>query len=155
MFPKNPPTAAGEESTFSHKEFSDVLPGLNETLKTITVSNEDFGFWVSEINNNPQKYAGYKIKLTGFVYIDPELCHEGEFMASRMLMTCCAADVTPLGLICKYDKTSELKISSWVTVEGTLISEEQKYNGQSYDTPGITVTEIIPAKEVSGYVYAY
>jgi putative membrane protein len=155
MFPKNPSAAAVEETTVSQKEFSDVLPGLNETIKTITVSNDDFGFWVSEINNNPQDYVGYKIKLTGFVYIDPELCHEDEFMASRMLMTCCAADVTPLGLICKYDKTSQLKSSSWVTVEGTLFSAEQEYNGQPYDTPEISVTEIIPAKEVSGYVYAY
>lgn len=36
--------APEEETTLPQKEFSDVLPGLDEELKTITVSNNDFGF---------------------------------------------------------------------------------------------------------------
>ncbi|WP_394526209.1 TIGR03943 family putative permease subunit [Lacrimispora sp. JR3] len=155
MFSKDSATAAGEEASLTQNEFGDVLPGLNETLKTITVSNDDFGFWVFEISNNPQKYVGYKIRLTGFVSTGPALCHEEEFMASRMLMTCCAADVTPLGLICKYDRTAQLKAGSWVTVEGILFSSEQEFNRQSYENPEIEVTKLIPANEVSGYVYAY
>lgn len=144
-----------EESTAPLKEFSDVLPGLDTELKTITVSNDDFGFWVSEINMNPQKYVNYKIKMTGFVYIDPDTFQKDEFMASRLLMTCCVADLSPVGLICKYDKTSQLKTNSWVTVEGVLFTSEYEYNGQACYTPELTVTEMLPAKEVTGYVYAY
>lgn len=148
------PAAPEEESTAPQKEFSDVLPGLDEELKTITVSNDDFGFWVSEINMNPQKYVNYTIKMTGFVYID-DTFQKDEFMASRLLMTCCVADLSPVGLICKYDKTPQLKSNSWVTVEGVLFTSEYEYNGQTCYTPELTVTEITPAKEVEGYVYAY
>lgn len=144
-----------QESAPPQKEFSDVLPGLDEKLKTITVSNDDFGFWVSEINMNPQKYVSYKIKMTGFVYTDPDTLQKDEFMTSRLLMTCCVADLSPLGLICKYDKTPQLKSNSWVTVEGILLTSEYEYNGQTCYTPELTVTELLPAKEISGYVYAY
>lgn len=148
-------SALKEESSAPQKEFSDVLPGLDKELKTITVSNDDFGFWVSEINMNPKKYVSYKIKMTGFVYIDPDTFQKDEFMASRLLMTCCVSDLSPVGLICKYDNTPQLKTNSWVTVEGVLFTSEYEYNGQTCYTPELTVTEMLPAKEVTGYVYAY
>lgn len=149
------PHAPEEENLLPQHEFSDVLPGLDEKLKTITVSNEDFGFWISEININPQKYVDYKIKMTGFVYMDPDTFQEDEFMTSRLLMTCCVADLSTVGLICKYDNASQLKSDSWVTVEGVLITTEYEYNNQTYYTPEITVTNILPTEEVTGYVYSY
>lgn len=146
---------AKEENVLSQKEFSDVLPGFDEKLKTITVSNDDFGFWTSEISMNPQKYVDYKIKLTGFVYKDPDFYQEDEFMTSRLLMTCCVADLSTVGLICRYDKASQLKSDSWVTVEGTLCTTEYEYNNQIYYDPFVSVTNIQPAQEVTGYVYSY
>jgi putative membrane protein len=137
------------------QDFSDVLPGLNKKNKTITISNDDFGFWVSEIEFNPRKYVDYKVQLTGFVFTDSTDLKNDEFMASRLEMTCCVADLTPVGLVCKYEKTNQLKSDSWVTVEGVLYTTQYEYENQTYDCPEITVTNIKPAKEVSGYVYSY
>jgi putative membrane protein len=142
-------TAVPEDS------YSSELPGLDEANKKITVSNDDFGMWLSEIYMNMQKYEGYTVVMTGFVFKDPNILKEDEFVPARLMMSCCVADLAPAGLLCKYDKVSELEADSWVTVEGTLFIGEYEYGGQVYDDPQISVTMITPAEEVEGYVYPY
>lgn len=125
------------------------LSGLDAANKTISVSNDEFYSWIVEIYTNLDKYEGYTITVTGFVFKDPK--YKNEFVPARLAMTCCTADLTPLGMVCKYDKVAELKANSWVTVEGVL--HKGQYQGQ--DEPQITVTKIKPAQEVEGYVYPY
>lgn len=87
--------------------------------------------------------------------LDPASFQQDEFMTSRLLMTCCVADLSTVGLICKYDNTSQLKSNLWVIVEGILFTTEYEYNNQTYYSPELTVTNILPAEEVTGYVYSY
>jgi putative membrane protein len=136
-------------------EYSAGLSGLDVANKKITVSNDDFGMWLSEIYMNMEKYEGYTVIMTGFVFKDPEILKEDEFVPARLMMSCCVADLAPAGLLCKYDKVSELEADSWVTVEGTLFIGEYEYDGQIYDDPQISVTKVTPAEEVEGYVYPY
>lgn len=131
------------------------LPGLDTANKKITVSDDSFGMWLSEIYMNMEKYEGYTIVMTGFVFKDPELLEEDEFVPARLIMSCCVADLAPGGMICKYDKVSQLENDSWVTVEGTLFIAEYEYEGQKYNDPQIEVLKITPAQEVEGYVYSY
>lgn len=133
--------------------YSTDLPGLDAANKKITVSNDDFSIWLSEIYVNMEKYKGYKVVMTGFVFKDPEIFKEDEFVTARLMMSCCVADLLPAGLICKYDKASELKKDSWVTVEGTLFMGQYEYDGQKYDDPQIHVTKITSAEAVEGYIY--
>ena len=137
-----------------------VLPGLDTKNRKITVANDDFGRWLAELYENMEKYKGYHITMTGFVFRDPEILMgalaENEFIPARLMMSCCAADLVPCGLICKYDGASGLKENSWVTVEGTLYLGKYKYDdGEEYDDPQITVTKITPASKAEGYVYPY
>ena len=125
------------------------LTGLDEANKTITVSDSEFYLWISALYENPQKYDGYHIRMTGYVFRDSTQMKDNEFVPARLMMTCCVADLTPVGLLCQYDKTGELKADSWVTAEGTLHYED--YQGSP--EPQITVTAITPAKEVVGYLY--
>ena len=125
------------------------LHGLDTLNKKITVENDEFYPWISEIYTNIDKYIGYTISITGFVFKDPQYFAKDEFVPARLAMTCCIADLTPIGMVCKYDKVSELKADSWVTVEGVI--RKGQYNGE--DEPQITVTNISPADEVEGYVY--
>jgi len=136
-------------------EYLADLPGLDVPNKKITVSNDDFGLWFSEIYRNMEKYEGYTVVMTGFVFKDPEILKENEFVPARPMMSCCVADLAPAGLLCIYDKASELKAESWVTVEGTLFIGQYEYDGVKYDDPQLTVTKITPAEEVEGYVYPY
>lgn len=126
-----------------------TLTGLDEANKTITVGDSEFYLWISALYENPDKYNGYHIRMTGFVFRDASQMKDNEFVPARLMMSCCVADLTPVGLLCQYDKTSELKADEWVTAEGTLHFED--YQGSP--EPQITVTAITPAKEVNGYLY--
>lgn len=139
----------------SSKDHSIDLPGLDEANKKITVSNDDFGIWLSEIYINIEKYQGYTIEMTGSVFKDPEIFKEDEFVPSRHMMSCCVADLALVGLLCKYEKASQLEQDSWVTVEGTLSIRQAEYHGEKYDEPQIQVTKIVPAETVEGFVYPY
>ena len=141
-------------------EYSLDLHGLDEKNKTITVANDDFGLWLAEIYENMEKYKGYRITMTGFVFKDPEILAgglgENQFIPARLMMSCCVADLVPCGLICQYDGAAELKADSWVTVEGTLYIGKYQYDdGEECDDPQISVTKITPAEKVEGYVYPY
>lgn len=125
--------------------------GLDEENKKITISNDEFYLWIMEIYSNMDKYEGYTITMTGFVFKDQEYLYENEFVPARLAMTCCAADLAPMGILCKYDRVSELESGQWITVEGVL--HKGQYNGQ--DEPQVNVTEITPAEEVLGYIFPY
>lgn len=142
------------QPSVSEDENSAVLPGLDTANKKITVSNDDFSMWITELFTNMENYKGYTVAMTGYIFKDPEL-KKDEFVPARLMMSCCAADLSPTGLICKYDKASELKADTWVTVEGTLIIGQYEYEGEKYEEPQISVTEITPAEEVEGYVYPF
>ncbi len=131
------------------------LPGLDLSQQTISVSDKYFGMWFSEIYMNMEQYEGYTVTMTGFVLKDSELMKADEFVPARLAMTCCAADLEPVGVTCRYDKASELKDGSWVTVKGTLIQNYKEYDGKQYADPVIEVTGVEPAEEVEGYVYPY
>lgn len=135
--------------------YSTRLPGLDVANKKITVSNDYFSLWLSEIHMNTEKYVGFMVVMTGYVFKDPEILNENEFVPARLMMSCCVADLAPAGLLCKYDKAFELKRDSWVTVEGTLFIGQYEYGGQKYDDPQIKVIKITPAEEVEGYIYPY
>ena len=137
------------------KEASAGLPGLDTANRRITVSDEDFGIWISEFYDNMAEYEGYTVTITGFVFKDPEILEEDEFVPARLMMYCCVADLTPVGLLCKYDKAAGLEKDSWVTVEGTLYIGQYEFDGASYDDPQINVTKITAAKPAEGYVYPF
>lgn len=132
-----------------------ALPGLDAANKKIVVSNDDFSMWFTELYTNIKNYKGYTIVMTGYVFKDPNIYKEDEFVPARLMMSCCVADLSPAGIVCKYDKASELKENSWVTVEGTLHVGQYEYEGKQYKEPQIFVTKITPAKEVKGYVYPF
>lgn len=136
------PDAEVVENTYS-------LTGKDEASQTITVSDSEFSPWMTELYTNPDQYNGWKIKMTGFVFHDSKQMKANEFVPARLMMSCCVADLTPVGLLCQYDKTAGLKADDWVTVEGTLHYED--YDGAQ--EPQITVTSLTAANKVDGYLY--
>jgi putative membrane protein len=140
----------GEDDSFT-SDSPVVLSGLDTSAKTIAVSNDEFYQWIEEMFSDPDKYAGYSIKMTGFILKDPELLQPDEFVPARLVMSCCVADVLPFGMICKYEKTEELQNDAWVMVEGVIhITEE---NG--YREPQARITAVTPAAAVEGYIYPF
>jgi len=92
---------------------------------TIIVSDDNFYNWYSSLNHDIEKYVGKNIELRGFVYKD-NVAEKNEFIAARLMMTCCAADIQPIGFLCKFDKAQDLKKGRYVKVTGKVEMIKQK-----------------------------
>lgn len=75
-----------------------------------------------------------------------------QFVPARMLMYCCAPDVVLCGILCEYDKVSDLKVGAWVTLIGTIHIKKEQGDQQ----PVITVSGVVPANPpAEEYVYPW
>ncbi|SHJ63768.1 putative membrane protein [Clostridium cavendishii DSM 21758] len=142
----NTGTNATASSNINKKSF-----GLEMRGDTIVISTDNFVKWINEIYENTEKYEGKKIELTGFVFKYKDF-RKNEFSPARLMMACCSADLQPIGLLCRYDKTAELKQDTWISVIGKIKIED--YKGQK--TP-IIIAENIQniEKPKNNYVYPY
>ena len=118
---------------------------------TIVLSDNNFEPWTEEITYNMKKYEGKKIELTGFVFKDKSF-KDNEFVPARLMMTCCAADLAPVGLLAHYDRARGLKQDTWIIVKGKIKIVD--YNGEK--TP-VIITESInnTDKPKNEYVYPF
>ena len=57
-----------------------------------------------ELSSKPERFEGYTITMTGFVYHDSKFMSDNEFIPARLVMSCCVAAIVALpgGIICKY-----------------------------------------------------
>lgn len=92
----------------------------------IIISDMDYAIWYTDIMDKPKNYAGKKIEFLALVYNPPGKMSKGVFIPGRFAMTCCADDVTFLGIKAKYDKASEITHKSFVRVLGTVKVEFAK-----------------------------
>jgi len=73
--------------------------------------------------NKPEEIDGKDISVEGFVLKNQDT---EKFTLVRFLITCCAADATPLGVDVEYTDTGKLKQNSWVKVYGRCSLTEGK-----------------------------
>lgn len=147
-------SSAGENSGSSSGMVAAQQSGLTLSEDgTIEVSDEQFYPWLSEIYANMDRYDGKVITIKGFVYRDAQSMRADEFVPARMLMYCCAADLIPCGILCRYNQVSELKEGAWITVTGTIHVEE---DAKGQKQPVVAVTKIVPASQPDEeYVYPW
>jgi putative membrane protein len=144
------PQADSETTTDALAPLAD-LPGFDPANRQIDIPNDSFYEWLTELFTNYSAYEGYTVSITGYVLKDPENLAENQFVSARLAMTCCVADLTPIGIICQYENAASLKESEWLTVKGELHLGD--YMGEP--EPQLYVTSITPAEPVEGYVYVY
>lgn len=113
--------------------------------------DDNFIMWVQEISDNPSKYIGKAVTVTAFVFKDKTF-KSNEFVAARLMMVCCAADLSPAGLLAHYDKASELKQDSWFKFSGKI--ENGEFSGQQMPVIKIAKAEKV-SKPKEEYVYPY
>lgn len=108
----NRPAELGDET-----ELSFVLPPAQRSLTD----------WVRLLRSQPDPslYAGDPVRISGFVLPQP-----GEPpQLARLLVRCCLADATPVGLPVRWPAGRMPRADQWLAVEGTMAIEER--NGQS------------------------
>jgi putative membrane protein len=140
-----------DDSQNSGQELQTVVPsGLDIENQTITVADEEFYQWLVELSYHPEKYEGYTILLHGTIYRD-EAMTENEFAITRLVMSCCVADLAPCGPLCLWEGAGELEQDKWVNVTGTYHYDETK--GMEIQVVGLEDAQ--PAEEEYVYPLSY
>ena len=92
----------------------------------INVNSKNFVFSLDEILDNPDKYVGKEIEITGFVYKDSNF-KENEFVVGRFMMVCCAADMQIVGIRCQGNNLESYDNDTWIKVKGKI--KKDTYEG--------------------------
>lgn len=122
--------------------------GKNVAKKEIIVQEDDFYQWLLRFSYFPKEYQGYRIKIHGKTYKNEEF-PENQFAITRLVMTCCVADVAPSGLICVTKEEGTVEMEEWVSAVGIFHYEKER-------GMWLEVEEIIPANPASKeYLYPY
>lgn len=122
---------------------------------TVVITNENFIKNYEDIYGNSCNYIGRVINMKGFIYKQKGL-EEEEFILSRMLVSCCMADVQLVGLLCNYNGESVFDEGTFISIEGILGEREYKdpKSGETSVIPIIQVTEIERIDKLSNeYIY--
>jgi uncharacterized repeat protein (TIGR03943 family) len=105
--------------------------GLSRSIDTpvqfvLNTENRELIDWIRLFAQNaePEVYQGMKAKVTGFILIDESL-PPNHFTIARFVISCCAADARPIGLIVKYDAGQfQPTNDQWLELRGEFIIEE-------------------------------
>ncbi len=101
------------------------------TQDVIEITDEDYGIFYLDIQENPKRYEGKTIRFLALVYRPDKLAKKPMFVPGRFAMTCCADDIQFIGMKCKYDQAATLPHRSWAYVTATIRMEFAKeYRGK-------------------------
>jgi uncharacterized repeat protein (TIGR03943 family) len=81
--------------------------------------------WVRTLNvyPEPDAYDGDTVKVEGFVLYPPDL-PEPYLLVARFIITCCAADVYPVGLPVQLEAVAKTRadypVDGWIRIQGTM-----------------------------------
>lgn len=115
----------------------------------IRIPLEAYGFWYIDCLDKPDRYRGKIVEFTGMVLKSPEL-PKNYFVPGRMAMTCCEADMSFLGYVCKARESRHLETRQWVLVRARIAYEAwQSYGGVG---PILYAESVIPAEAVRDIV---
>ena len=123
-------------------EIEDPLPyDLNAPV--ITIADEDYALFYRDITEEPDKYDKKTVVFKGQV-AKLRRDKNGIFAPGRFVMTCCADDITFMGIPCKWPNADKLKPRSWVQVTAKIsVQYHTVYRGIG---PILTATEVLPAE---------
>lgn len=132
-------------------EIEDPLP-FDLNAPVIDIEDEDYALFYRDITEEAKKYAGKTVRFKAQVArLRKE--REGMFAPGRFVMTCCEADITFMGLPCRFVGSNALKPRSWVTVEASV---EVKYHSLYKGTgPILTAKCVTPAQPVEPEVATF
>ena len=125
-----------------YDDIEDPLP-FDLNAPVVEIRDEDYALFYRDITEEPKKYAGKTVKFKGQVArLRRE--KEGMFAPGRFVMTCCEADITFMGLPCRFAAASGLTARSWVWVTATVeVKYHTLYKGVG---PILTAVNVQPAE---------
>lgn len=96
----------------------------------IEIEDDDYGIWFMDAMDNAKKYDGKVVKFKAMVYKPPKYPNTC-FVPGRFAMTCCADDISFMGMLCKGNKEITFNDKEWVVVTAKIRREFLKeYKGK-------------------------
>jgi len=89
--------------------------------------------WVRLLRSqpDPQLYDGDPVRISGFVLTQPD----GPPQLGRLLVRCCLADATPIGLPVRWPKGFTAQADQWLAIEGRMGVENEAGQQRSVVLP--------------------
>lgn len=100
----------------SHDEGNTILSGLDEEKQEIQIRKDEYLKWMAVLLKNGGQYENYTIFTEGMACQEEGMDPKHEFLLIRKFMSCCAADVMPIGMECYWEGNLEEIESEWVSV---------------------------------------
>ena len=130
-------------------EVSEADLPYDMTADVIEIAPEAYGIWYIDCMDKPERYRGKVVEFTAMVLKSPEF-PKNYFVPGRMAMTCCEADMTFLGYVCKAREAKNLKTRQWVRVRARIEYEEwQDYGGVG---PVLYGESVVPGERITDIV---
>ena len=96
----------------------------------IEISPDAYGIWYIDALDKQDRYEDKVVEFTAMVLKSPEF-PKNYFVPGRMAMTCCEADMTFLGFMCKAKNARLLETKDWVKVRARVEYEYMpEYEGE-------------------------
>ena len=134
------------DGTSQFDEIVDPLP-FDINAPVVEISDEDYALFYRDITEEPKKYDGKTVRFKGQV-AKLRREKEGMFAPGRFVMTCCEADITFMGIPCKFIGSEGLKPRSWVTVTAKVAAQKHPlYRGVGPILTALSVEPAEPARQ--------
>lgn len=112
------------------EEVSEADLPYDMSADVIEIPPEAYGIWYIDALDRPDRYRGKTVEFTAMVLKAPEF-PKNYFVPGRMAMTCCEADMTFLGFMCKARNARLLESREWVKVRACIEYEySPEYEGE-------------------------
>lgn len=131
-----------EDGSTVFDEREDPLP-FDMNAPVIMIADCDYALFYRDITETPKKYDGKTVSFIGQV-AKLKKDKDGMFAPGRFVMTCCEADITFMGIPCRYAQSSALSSRNWVRVTARVeVKYHQLYKGIG---PILTALSVEPAQ---------
>ena len=119
------------------------------SAEVIEISPEAYGIWYIDTLDKPERYRGKTVEFVAMALKAPNF-PKNNFVPGRMAMTCCEADTSFLGFMCKARNARTLETGQWVKVKARIEYEFcVDYEG---DGPVLYAEYVEPAEPIEELV---
>ena len=134
------------DGTTKQDDIEDPLP-FDLNAPVVKIEDEDYALFYRDITEEPDKYKGKTVEFKGQV-AKLRREKEGMFAPGRFVMTCCEADITFMGIPCRFVGADGLKPRSWVTVRAEVeVRYHNLYHGVGPILNAISISPAEPAQQ--------
>ena len=126
------------DGTTKQDDIEDPLP-FDLNAPVVKIEDEDYALFYRDITEEPDKYKGKTVEFKGQV---------ARLRKEKEGMTCCEADITFMGLPCRFVGAEGLKARSWVMVKAEVeVRYHSLYRGVGPILNAISISPAVPAEQ--------